>query len=131
MGETIRLKCNDCGNSYEFGIGHGMADNRIDTVLRYFDKASSDRIKMILSTVQKGYKWSYRKMIGYCSSCRSYIEIPTFNIKNKEKEMTVAATCRCGNNCMLIDDNDEARMNSLLCPKCNGKMTVEIAGMWD
>ncbi|MBR4575030.1 MAG: hypothetical protein IKO16_08970 [Lachnospiraceae bacterium] len=131
MGETIRLKCNDCGNSYELGIGHGMADNRLDTVLGYFDEVSAERIRRILPASDKGYRWSYRKMIGYCSSCRSYIEIPTFSIMNNEENTTVAATCRCGNNCMLIDDNDKARMNSLLCPKCNGKMTAEIAGMWD
>lgn len=131
MGELIRLKCEKCGRSYEIGVGHGMADKNLDAVLRNFDDPTAAHIREMLSSSESGTGWSYRKMIGYCSSCRSFFEIPTFHITNKEKEQTVAAKCRCGNNCVLFDDEDRDQMATIKCPDCNDFMTASSAGMWD
>ncbi len=131
MGELIRLECKKCGRSYDIGVGHGMADKNLDTVLGYFDDPTATHIRELLSSKEAGSRWSYRRMIGYCGSCRSFFEIPTFHITNKEKEQTVAAKCRCGNNCVLFDDTDKAQMDSIKCPECKENMTAKSAGMWD
>ena len=131
MGELIRLKCEKCGTAFGLGIGHGMTDHDLDAVLSYFDPASADQIKSGISRMSAGDRWSYRKMIGYCDTCRSYFEIPTFHIINSENEQIVAAKCRCGNDCVLFDDDDKEQMAGIKCPECHGNMTVESAGNWD
>ena len=131
MGELIRLKCEKCGKSYDLGIGQGMTDNNLETVLAHFDPQTADRIRKELSTQKPGDRWSYRKMIGYCDSCRSYSEIPTFHITKNDKNLTVAGKCSCGSICTLIDDSDRAKMSDIRCPLCNGIMTAVSNGMWD
>ena len=131
MGEIIRLKCNDCKQSYELNIGQGIADNTIEKVLGHFDDVTADLIKQKLSVLGEDTYWNYRRMIGYCDSCGSYQEIPTFKITADGKDHVIAEKCNCGNTCELIDDNDQARMNDIRCPKCKSRMTVQITGMWD
>ena len=131
MGDQIRLNCRKCDKSYDLAIGHGMADNRIDTVLTYFDDDKAEVIRAALASAKDGGQWSYRKMIGYCDKCRSYFEIPTFHITDNDKEQIVAAKCRCGNDCMIFDDDDKTQMAGLKCPGCSSVMTVETTGMWD
>ncbi len=131
MVEIIRLTCNECKKSYDLNVGQGMKDNRLDRVLTYFDEQTADIVKAKLSLISKPDSWSYRKMIGYCDACKSYLEIPTLWIISDGKEYVTAAKCRCGNTCRLIDDNDGAKMNNLSCPVCGAVMSASNTGIWD
>ena len=131
MGRSIRLTCNDCKEYIDLNIGQSRSDNKLDRVLGHFDGQTSDLIKEKLSLLGEDAYWNYCSMIGYCESCGSYSEIPTFTIKDNGKDYVTAGKCSCGSTCELIDDNDQTRMNDLRCPKCQGRMTVETTGMWD
>ena len=131
MGETIRLKCNDCNKAYDLNIGQGIKDNSLDRILGYFDGVTSDMISRKLSVLGTKKSWSFRRMIGYCSSCRSFREIPTFHIFEDQKEYVTATKCQCGSTCEIIDDNDTDAMGSLICPECGGKISSSITAMWD
>ncbi len=131
MGKTIRLKCNDCGKSYDLNIGQGRADNSLDRVLGYFDQETADLIRAKLSILGADERWIYRKMIGYCSSCRSFKEIPTFNIVDDRKDFITAAKCQCNNSCELIDDTDASAMDAVTCPECGGSMSASVLSRWD
>ncbi len=129
MGELIRLKCEKCGRTFDLGIGQGMLDYDPEKVLMHFDPAASDTFRAVISASQD--KWSYRKMIGYCSKCRTYSAIPTIHITNKGKEQALAAKCACGNTCVIFDDTDRVQMSRIKCPDCLGTMTAQSTGMWD
>lgn len=131
MGRSIRLTCNDCKQSYDLKIGQSRSDNKLDRVLGHFDRQTADLIKEKLSFLGEDAYWNYRSMIGYCRTCGSYSSIPTLTITDNGKDYVTAEKCSCGGLCMLIEDNDQTRMNDLRCPKCSGKMTVEITGNWD
>ncbi len=131
MGEMIRLKCNDCGNSYDLMIGQGMLDSDLETVKGHFDPKAVSEIEAGLASYKEDAIWSYRQMIGYCSSCRSITSVPTFHIFNKGEEIITAGTCECGHIPVLTDDNDEQAMRHIKCPVCNSPMKPEITGMWD
>ena len=131
MGETIRLKCNDCKRSFDLDTGHGRYDNDLERVLAYFDDRTAEIIKAKLSAAGCDAAWSYRKMIGYCSSCGSIKEIPTFHITDNENKYTVAAKCECGGDPALYDPDDPAAADAVRCPDCHGTMTVEHLGIWD
>lgn len=127
----IRLKCNDCGRTFDVSVGQGRKDNEVDRILTYFDVSDADIIKEKLSVLGEHDSWSYRKMIGYCSTCRSFTEIPTFHFNNNDEEYVTAGRCTCGGICTLIDDADKEKMESLECPECNGTIEVQHLGMWD
>ncbi len=131
MGDIIRLECNDCGSSYEFNVGKGMVDHSLDRVLSHFDESTADLIRTKLSVIDKDDSWDYRKMIGFCNSCSTLSEIPTFVINGDGKEYVTVRKCDCGAPFELFDDEDESRMNEIKCPKCKGKMSFEYTGMWD
>ena len=131
MGDTIRLKCNDCGKSYDLNIGRGMADNSLDRILSHFDESTSDLIRSKLSVTDKEDSWAYRRMIGCCFSCGIFEAVPVFIINGDGKEYITAEKCKCGASYDIFDDDDDARMKGLKCPKCNGTMSAEYTGMWD
>ena len=131
MGRSIRLKCNDCSVSYDLRIGQGIRDNKIENVLGHFDPETSELIRQKLLVLGADQYWNYRRMIGYCDSCKSYLEVPTFQIIENEKRYVTAGKCSCGSSVTLIDDDDQAGMNDLKCPQCSGKITMEPTGMWD
>ena len=131
MGRSIRLTCNDCKQSYDLKIGQGRSDNKLERVIGYFDGQTADLIQEKLSLLGEDAYWNYRSMIGYCKACGSYSSIPTLTIKDNGKDYVTAGKCSCGGTCELIEDKDQTRMNDLRCPKCQGKMTVEITGNWD
>ncbi len=129
MGEIIRLECQKCGNSYELFTGAGMKDNDLEKVLGHFDEAAANDIRQKLSGSNKNDDWSYRSMIGYCSSCRTYRSIPTFNMSNKT---VTTAKCECKAVCELFDEAQVLKgTQKLNCPQCNGMMTATSTGMWD
>ena len=44
MGQNINLKCKECGNAVNLQTGQGIRDNRLDTVLGYFDEEAVKKI---------------------------------------------------------------------------------------
>ncbi|MCR5672972.1 MAG: hypothetical protein K6F87_04580 [Lachnospiraceae bacterium] len=131
MGDIIRLECNECGKSYDLNIGRGMADNSLDRVLGHFDESTSDLIRSKLSVIDKEDYWGYRRMIGRCGSCGTFAAIPVFVINGDGKEYLTAQKCECGASYEIYDDDDDARMKEIRCPKCNGTMSALYTGMWD
>ena len=131
MGRSIRLKCNDCSVSYDLRIGQGISDNKIENALGHFDEKTADLIRRKISVLEEDGYWNYRSMIGYCETCRSFVETPTFHIFNYGKKYVTAQKCSCGADVTLIDENDQSGMNDLKCPQCSGKITMEPTGMWD
>ncbi len=131
MGKTIRLKCNDCNRTYDLNAGQGMKDHSLERVLGYFEAQTADMIRVKLSVLDENGSWSYRRMIGYCSSCRTFREIPTFHIIENNKEYVTAVKCQCGGICELIDDTDPSAIEDIKCPECGGNMSAVKIGMWD
>ena len=85
MGDTIRLTCNDCNKYYDLDIGHGRSDNDLNRVYSKYNEQTADIIEAKVSVAESG-TWLHRKMIGYCTSCGSIQSIPTFHIKDNDKE---------------------------------------------
>ncbi len=117
--------------SYDLRIGQGISDNKIENALGHFDEKTADLIRRKISVLEEDGYWNYRSMIGYCESCRSFVETPTFHIFNYGKKYVTAQKCSCGADVTLIDENDQSGMNDLKCPKCSGMITMEPTGMWD
>ena len=131
MGAIYRLTCRDCKKAYELNVGQGMFDNRIENVLGYFDDKTADLIKEKLSITESSMLWSFRRMIGSCSICKTLEEIPVFTITDEGKDYATAGKCSCGSSAVLFDYNDPKQMDEIKCPVCGGSMDVTKTGMWD
>lgn len=131
MGDIIRLECNDCGKSYEFNVGRGMADHSLERVLDNFDESTAYLIRTKLNKIDSEDSWSYRKMIGSCDLCGILTAVPVFVINGEGREYITGKKCECGKPFEIIDDEDKESMKKLTCPACKGRMGVKYTGMWD
>lgn len=124
MGKMYNLQCSkcQCGGIYEMGVG--MLDFDPEIVIERWDKAMQGRVA---SAISEAGDWSFSRGIGICENCRDFVNVPVLRTTMADSsERILTGQCECGNDVLLCED-----MEDIACPKCAGKVTVEVVGLFD
>ena len=133
MGQLINLKCSKCGYETNLGIGSGLTYNDLEKVLSFFDNATKDNIRKVVSEGSNKL-WYVYKEIARCEKCGKISAIAVFKTTAPDgREITYHAKCQCGSNDIELFDSEKIidGKATIACPICGDNLEVTVQGHWD
>ena len=128
VGQITDIRCDKCGYHTVLKTGHDLSDSDINVVSEYFDAFNKARINNALSDSKGKPFFLFDRKIALCKAKNELTSLPVFSLIENGAHRVVALQCDCGGEHIIYDDGKES---GCVCPKCGGKLTLNIKEFTD